>query len=280
MEEDAENLFLTRFVELAQSRMRQAQLLVLESSSNWPTAHTIYQDVYRECDKTLKDIQRRIEARRDTVNTIDGGPDADSSTRDREAYISVLRSRTQTFHLLKHEAAFRLGDIFSSESVDDAKKAEKEEEWYGIASKIRSGLLESTALASNSYMDQVKNAVKRSKVDVFEDLEIDFAKQLGLLGTRIQEPLNTRIDALNDNAELVWNCRGKIVARLLEAIGDNVEDGSGAGVKDYDQTLEEQYELESNMWIYQLAMADRREFMTEVSLRLHWRLGSTEYSNR
>lgn len=274
MEEDAEEMFLTRLVELAQSRMHQAQLLVLEKSSNWPAARTIYQEVYRECDKTLKDIHRRIEARRDSVNTINHGPDADNSTGDREAYISVLRSRTQTFHLLQHEAAFRLGDIFSSESVEDPQKVEKEAEFYGIAATIRSGLLESTASACNKFREQVKNAVTRSKVDKFEDLEIDFAKHLGLLGTRIQEPLNVRIDALNDNAEFLWNVRGRILLSILQQeIGES-------GEKDYEQTLEEQYELESNMWIYQLAMADRREFMTEVSLRFSRSIQFTEPTNR
>jgi hypothetical protein len=268
MEEDAETMFLSRLFELAQSRMRQAQLLILERSSNWPTAKTIYEEVYRECDKTLKDLERRIKVKEDQARQGASDPNreaatADNAAGDRDVFVTVLRGRTHDLYVLQHEAAFRLGDIFSSKSVDDPRKGEKEEEWYGIAGKIRSNLLLSTSLAANSYREQVKKAVQRSKVDVFEDMEVDFAKQLGLLGSRIQESLNARIDALNDNAEFVWNVRGKIITRLLEAIGDAPE--AGVVAKDYDQTLEEQYELESNMWIYQLAMADRREFMIEVS---------------
>lgn len=271
MEEDAETMFLSRLFELARSRMRQAQLLILRSSSNWPNANTIYRDVYRECDKTLKDLERRIKAVEDQArkSASDSNEDAtapENASGDRDIFVTVLRGRTHDLYVLQHEASFRLGDIFSSTSVNDERKAEKEEEWYGIAGKIRSGLLKSSALAADSYRDLVKKAVLRSNVDEFEELEIDFAKHLGLLGSRVQDPLNARIDALNDNAEFLWNVRGKIVARLLEAIGDNAEDGAGA--KDYELTLEEQYELESNMWIYQLAMADRREFMVEVSLRL------------
>lgn len=265
MEEDAESNFLSRLLELGRSRMRQAMLLVLETSQNWPRARAIYEDVYRESDRTLKDLEQRIGAAEEQDArsvTSASSEEPDGGKGDREAYMTVLRTRKHDLYLMQHEAAFRLGDIFSSDSVQVERKAEQEEEWYAIASKIRSGMLESSARAANSYRDKVRAAIARGKIKVFDELEVDFAESLGLLGSRVQEPLNARIDALNDNAEFLWNVRGKIVGRLLEAIGDNAEDGS---TKDYEQTLEEQYELESHMWIYQLAMADRREFMIEVS---------------
>lgn len=270
MEEDAESNFLSRLLELGQVRIRHAMLVIMELSTNWRRAATILQDVYRETTRTLTDLETRIAAveQQDLKNAPRPGDTGnDNVVGDREAFITLLRTRRTDLSFLQHEAAFRLGDLYSGESVDDPNRAEKEDEWYAIAGRIRTGLLLSSSNAANSYRDKVALAIVRSNVKDVIEFEIDYAESLGLLGDRVQEPVNVRIDALKDNAEFLWDVRNNIVERMLEAIGEDTAD--------YAKTLDEQYELEAQLWVYQMALADRREFMIEAcSFPFHLHIAS------
>lgn len=259
MEEDAESNFLSRLLELGNVRIRHSMLLVMQSSNNSKRAATILQDVYREISRTLTDLETRIAAveeqdRKKAPSSANAG--SGNVVGDRETFITSLRVRKTDLSFLQHEAAFRLGDLYSSDSMDDDGKEEKEEEWYATAGRIRTGLLFSTSSAANAYRDKMALAIVRSMIGGVEQLDVDYAESLGLLGDRVQEPLNVRIDALKDNAEFLWDVRNNIVKRMLQAIGEDTPD--------YAKTLDEQYELESQLWVYQMALADRREFMTEA----------------
>jgi hypothetical protein len=259
MEEDAESNFLSRLMELGNVRIRHAMLLIMQNSSNSKRAATILQDVYRDISRTLADLETRIAGveEQDRRKALPSGDAASGNVvGDREAFITSLRVRKTDLSFLQHEAAFRLGDLYSLDSVDDEGKEEKEEEWYATAGRIRTGLLLSTSTAANSYRDKIASAIRRSNIQGLEELEVDYAESLGLLGDRIQEPLNARIDALKDNGEFLWDVRRNIVEGMLQAIGEDTAD--------YARTLDEQYELESQLWVYQMALADRREFMTEA----------------
>lgn len=260
MEEDAETSYLQRLLDLSRPRIRHAMLLVMQPSPNWAKSTIVLQDVYRITTRVLKNLEDRIALVEQQESKSGSSPEKlgnDNVVADREEFITNLRTRKTDLSFLQHEAAFRLGDLYSAEFVQVADRAEREEEWYAVASRIRTTLLLSSANAAKSYRDKVASAIVRSNVKDLRHLDVAYAGSLGLLGDRVREPLNVRIDALKDNAELLWELRGSITERMLEAIGDDTAD--------YGKTLDEQYELEAQLWVYQMALADRREFMIEAS---------------
>lgn len=260
MEEDAETSYLQRLLDLSRPRIRYAMLLVMQLSPNWAKSASVLQDVYRMTTRVLKDLEDRVALVEQQEPKSGSSPETfgnDNVVADREEFITNLRTRKTDLSFRQHEAAFRLGDLYSAEFVHVADRAEREEEWYAVASRIRTTLLLSSANAANSYRDKVTSAIVRSNIKDLRHLDIAYAGSLGLRGDRVREPLNVRIDALKDNAELLWELRGSITERMLEAIGDDTAD--------YGKTLEEQYELEAQLWVYQMALADRREFMIEAS---------------
>lgn len=265
MEDDAEAAVFSRFIEVCRYRIRRALLLILQDTTNWKSCVRVYEELYREVNRQLADIETKVAGMLDDHSTVKSADDEDD-TDERVSRLNAMSSRKNTLRLLHHEIAFRLGDIYSSNEVDAEDKSQKEDDWYGTAARMRSELLENSAKAANDYRPKLTAANQRSKVNDFRELEIEYPEQLGLRGQRIQEPLILRIDSLNDNAEFLWNARAKIIVALQEAIDDTSNQSDGSGGKDYEQTLQEQHELEAYMWIYQCALADRTEFMVEVSL--------------
>ena len=260
MEEDAETTYLQRLSELSRVRIRHAMLLVMRLSPSWAESATILEDIYREMTRVLKDLEDRITAVEQQDLQNESSPAKignDNIIADHESFITNLRVRRTDLSFLQHEAAFRLGDLHSADFVQVADRAEKEDEWYAVASRIRTRLLLSTANTANAYHDKIASAIVRSGIPDLECLDVAYAGSLGLRGDRVREPLNVRIDALKDNAECLWELRNSITERMLEVIEDDTAD--------YEKTLDEQYELETQLWIYQMALADRREFMIEAS---------------
>ncbi|KAJ9114994.1 hypothetical protein QFC22_005322 [Naganishia vaughanmartiniae] len=263
MEDDAEAAVFSRFVEVCRHQIRRTLLLILQDSKNWKLSVRIYEELYRDVTHQLTYFETKAAGISDDHDGTASAADDDQETDERVNRLNILGSRKNALRLLHHEIAFRLGDIYSSNEVDFEDKSQKEDEWYSTAGRMRSELLESSAKSANEYRPKLVTATRRSKVNDFEELEIEYPGQLGLRGQRIQEPLTIRIDCLNDNAEFLWNARAKIITALQEAIDSTSTPSGGVDGKDYQQTLQEQHELEAYMWFYQCALADRTEFMVE-----------------
>ncbi|KAJ9095592.1 hypothetical protein QFC21_005463 [Naganishia friedmannii] len=263
MEEDAEATVLSRFAEVCRHQIRRALLIVLQDPTKWNLAVRIYEELYRDVTHQLTELETKVAGIPDDYGRTDTAAEDDEQHNERASPLNTLGLRRHTLRLLQHEIVFRLGDIFSSPEVDVEGRSQKEDQWYSTAGRIRSELLKSSAKSANDLRTRLEAVLRRSKVANFGELEIEEPDQLGLRGQRVQEPITIRIECLNDNAEMLWDARGKIVSALMETIDDTPSQADEAGGKDYQQTLQEQHELEAYMWIYQCALADRTEFMVE-----------------
>ncbi|KAJ9103373.1 hypothetical protein QFC19_004472 [Naganishia cerealis] len=254
MEEDAEAALFSSFIEMSRQQIKRAMLLVFQSSKNWKASVRIYSHLAHQ----LKDLDTRLAqlpADRESPEFNTGDQEGEDEPSNG---LLALGLRRHALRLLEHEIAFRLGDVYSSKDVEIEDRSQQEDSWYSTAARLRSELLNSSAKSANDHRSRLTAVLRRSEVHDFGEMEIEYPGQLGLLSQRVQEPLNLRIDCLNDNAEFLWNTRAKIITALMEAV-----ESDGSGEKDYQQTLQEQHDLEAYMWIYQAALADRTEFLVE-----------------
>lgn len=217
--------------------------------------------------RVRKELSVHITTLQDEANRLApgyDGPDDNSELEDppdnlqeasaRHRAISY-RGRRKDFLMLKHRCCFLLGDVYHV-----AGEEEKEKEAYNEATHIRqSDILRVAAIRANRNREIIAEAVKKSGVLGFPQMELDSMGEVGIYGRDARDAADATVDLLNDNAEHAWNWRGQIVRILNEPV-DHDNEATG---EEYQHTLKSQAMLEVFLANYAAILADRRAIMHE-----------------
>ncbi len=274
MQWEAQNTRWSNLRELAALQLEKAQMLgrLLSMATRGEAVNSATQMSMKERpdEKLLiriwKELAVHVTALQDEANRLAPGCDdpEESESEDppgnlqeasaRHRAISY-RGRRKDFLMLKHRCCFLLGDVYHVVGNE-----EKEREAYSEATRIRQeDILKVAATRANRNVDLVAEAVQKSGVLGFPQLELDDMIEVGIYGRDARDAADATVGLLNDNAEHAWNWRGEIVRILNEPV-DHDDEATG---EEYQHTLKSQAMLEVYLSNYAAILADRRAIMHE-----------------
>ncbi|KAF8153782.1 SNF2 family N-terminal domain-containing protein [Crassisporium funariophilum] len=164
----------------------------------------------------------------------------------------AIKQRLREAQLLLHRVKFLQGDVHHV-----LGNAPEEDAAYQAAENLRRDLLRATE-------EDAKNAVvllrdNASKKGLSHDELLIGLPLLGQGGVRyadLMDEVNTLIeDVLNEQSDLIWEWRERIVSLLTQGLTPGEDQADG---EEYQRTLEDQGEAETYLQAYAALLADRR----------------------
>lgn len=258
---------------LQADRIKYALALHSDDKGRFRRSIDMLTRVEKECARNVTKLQDMISQLKENVDagseedTVTDDGDSDDAGEMSNKASTVLKSRVSNLRHLQHEAFFRLGDLYH-QHLEEEGYADMEEQSYNAATAIRQQLLARPLEHSNSSVIKVQSLMNRTRVRVFEDLEVEDCPPLGIVTAKYVTMINDFLDAaMNANAEHLWNLRGQVMKGLRDPIDEPDDDAHATG-EEYEATLLAQAMLEANMSAYVDALADRREILTSIGAHI------------
>ncbi|ORY26908.1 SNF2 family N-terminal domain-domain-containing protein [Naematelia encephala] len=189
--------------------------------------------------------------------------------RDKVAQIQHTRQSIREMLIILHQSWFFEGDVHHQ-----AGRENEEVECYAEADRTRKEILARALAIGNRAVEQMQVSLnKHPALKSVDELKTDDVKRKGgFLTNDTVSQANELLQIMNDNAELLYHWRKKVISTLSSPIEQDLADmpgiGEGQNVERpeeefYAQALQAQGEAEAYLAAYAAALADRKEFMLE-----------------